>query len=43
MCSRVILGKPEIESPVPKWSRGPGGWKAAKMVGDVKVRGKVRE
>lgn len=41
LCSSMILGKVEIEFPVLQWSSGPGGWKAARMVGDIKVIGKA--
>lgn len=43
LCSRVILGKLEIEFPILQWSSGPGGWKTAGMVGDIKIIGKARE
>lgn len=43
LCSRVIPGKLEIESPVLGWSRRPGAWMVARMAGDVKAIGKVRE
>lgn len=41
LCSSMILGKVEIEFPMLQWSSGPGGWKAARMVGDIKVFGKA--
>lgn len=33
--SSVIRGKLVIEFPVREWSRGPSGWKAARMAVDV--------
>ena len=43
LCSRVILSKLEIEFPTLEWSSGTGGWKAVRMVSDIKVLGKAGE